>query len=343
MKHLLRRISVIRLHYAQRVVLYSFFIPTLFFWTVAQLFGEWVWPLDTLNQFHTQFIYVFLLFAIIFNLAGRRTGMHLSTVALIFLLMQALPLYIKQQRPPCPPASCQSEALRIVHYNVYFENRNLDGLLKWAAEISPTTDILVFNEIPVQWQRRLHKFQSQYYKYGVITSQAAPYDIAVFSHVPLSQIESWGEAHQGAGNVRNIAVRVHGKTANLGIPFQLYAVQVASPVSEVSWENRNSALRFHAVQLRDYAYPRQIFVGDLNTTRFSAWYRRVMRTTGLKDAQQGFGLMPTWSFFFKTNLFNGLQLDHMLVSPEIYIEDRHTIGDYGSDHLPIYTKLWLYK
>ena len=338
MRHFIRRISVIRLQYAQRLLLYSFFIPTVFFWLLAQLVGEWVWPLDTLNQFQTQFIFVFLLFAFIFNLAGRPTGMHVSTLVLAFILMQVLPLYTKQPKPPCPPESCKAEALRIVQYNVYFQNRNLAGILKWATEISKTTDILVFHEIPVQWQRPLHKLKAVY-PYMVITDNAAPYDMAVFSHIPLSQIESWGDG----GVVRSVAIRVHGATPAVGLPFQLYGVHVASPVSQVSWENRNEALRFHGWQLRDYVQPNQIFLGDLNTTYFSAWYRRLLRTTGLKDAQLGFGLMPTWSFFFKTNLFNGLQIDHMLVSPEIYIEDRHTLGDYGSDHLPVYTKLWLYK
>lgn len=337
MRHFLRRISVIRLHYANRVILYSFFIPTLTFWLLAQLMGEWIWPLDTLNQFQVQFACLFLLFAFVFNLAERRTGQHLSTLALLFILIQFLPLYIKEQRPPCPEATCQSEALRIAQYNVYYENQNLEDVLKWAKARAANTDILIFHEIPRQWQRRLRSLSAQY-PYNFITYDAWPYDMAVFSRIPLSQRESWGQ-----GRNRNVAIRVHGTTPNLHIPFQLYAVHVSSPLSLPAWRRRNNALRFHGWQLRDYVQPNQILAGDLNTTRFSAWYRRLERSSGLKDAQLGFGLMPTWSFFEKPTLLNGLQIDHMLVSPEIYIEDRHTLEDHGSDHLPVYTKLWLYE
>jgi endonuclease/exonuclease/phosphatase (EEP) superfamily protein YafD len=213
----------------------------------------------------------------------------------------------------------------------------MDGVLRWAEGLAANTDIVVFHEIPRAWQRPLRKL-IKFYPYSFITTDAAPYDMAVFSKIPLSQRESWG-----GDTERNIAIRVHGTTPKLNIPFQLYAVHVASPLSLKAWKRRNRALRFHGWQLRDFVQPNQIMLGDFNTTIFSAWYRRLERTSGLKNAQYGFGIMPTWSFFEKTTMFNGLQIDQMLVSPEIYIEDRRTLKDYGSDHLPTYTKLWLYK
>jgi hypothetical protein len=59
-RHFFRRISLIRMQYAQRLLLYSFFIPSFTFWLLAQLFGEWIWPLDMINQFQIQFSFVFL-------------------------------------------------------------------------------------------------------------------------------------------------------------------------------------------------------------------------------------------------------------------------------------------
>lgn len=324
------------MQYAHRLLLYSFFIPCFIFWMLAQLFGEWIWPLDMINQFQIQFFFVYLFFAFVFHLARRPTGLHLSTLAFLYIGLQLAPLYIKEDAPLCT-ANCQRESLQIVQYNVFYENRNIDGVIKWAEGLAANTDIVVFHEIPRTWQRPLRKL-IKLYPYSFITTDAAPYDMAVFSKIPLNQRETWGDDAE-----RNIAIRVHGTTPKLGIPFQLYGVHVASPLSLKAWKRRNHALRFHGWQIRDYVQPNQILVGDFNTTIFSAWYRRLERTSGLKNAQYGFGIMPTWSFFEKTTMFNGLQIDHMLVSPEIYIEDRHTLKDYGSDHLPTYTKLWLYK
>ena len=335
MRHLFRRISRIKLAYASRLLLYSFFIPFFLIWLLSQLFGEWIWPLDTIGQFQFQMALGFLFFAIIFHLAARRTGMHLATISLIVIFLNILPLYQKPPAPICTTA-CKAEPLRIVQYNVFYENHNLDGVLKWAAG-DKDVDIMIFHEIPRQWQRPLRKLKAQY-PYNFITTDANPYDMAVFSRIPLSQRESWG-----GDKDRNVAIRVHGVTPKENIPFQIYAVHVASPVSLTAWKRRNSALRFHGWQLRDFAQANQIMVGDLNTTRFSAWWRRLQRVSGLKDAQEGFGLMPTWSFFEETNRLNGIQIDHMLVSPGIYVEQRKTLADYGSDHLPVYTKMWLYK
>lgn len=336
-KHFFRRISGVRLQYAKRLVLYSFFIPLFSFWLLSQLFGEWIWLFDLINQFQIQFSFAFLLFAVVFHLAHRPTGLHLSTLAFLYIMLQLYPLYIKENARLCIPPECQKESLQIVQYNLFYENRNLGGVLKWAKDIALTTDLLVLHEIPSKWQLPLRRL-NKYYPYYFITTDAAPYDMAVFSKIPLNQRESWGDDAE-----RNVAIRVHGVTQKRAIPFQLYAIHVASPLSMKAWKRRNRALRFHGWQLRDFAQPNQILLGDFNTTIFSAWYRRIERVSGLRNAQYGFGIMPTWSFFEKTTMFNGLQIDHMLVSPEIDIEDRHTLGDYGSDHLPTYTKLWLYK
>lgn len=329
------RITKVRIRLAARMGLYSFFLPLLTGWLLTVLFGEWVWPLDTLGQFQFQMALGFLFSAVAFNVAGFKTGQHLATIAFISISVQFLPLYQKFPAPKCV-APCQQEPLRIVQYNIFYENRNIDGVLKWARE-AKDIDILVLVEISREWQRPLHRLK-KYYPYSFITTKANPYDIAIFSKVPLKKKETRGGMEE-----RNISVRVNGFTPRYGIPFEVYAVHVASPVSTKSWNRRNRALKSHGWQLRDFEYPNQIIVGDFNTTRFSAWFKRITRVSGLKDAQEGFGLMSTWSFFDHVDLFNGLQIDQMLVAPTIHVEQRKTMPDMGSDHLPVFTKLWLYK
>lgn len=337
MVHFFRRLSRLRLEYANRLVLYSFFIPLFTFWMLAQLFGEWIWPLDTLTQFQVQFFLAFLFFAIVFLLAERRTGLHLSTLALLFIGFQFLPFYIKEKSPECKAPQCVSETLRIVQFNVFYQNQQMEKVIDWARRVAPYTDMIVLHEIPPKWKPKIMDLKNLY-PYSFWTLDSEPYDMAVLSRMPISQRESWGGDEE-----RNVAIRVHGTTDKHAIPFQIYAVHVASPLSLKAWKRRNRALRFHSWQLRDFPQPNQIMLGDFNTTAFSAWWRRLVRSSGLKDAQRGFGLMPTWSFFEPPNLYNGLQIDHMLVSPEIFIEERLTLADMGSDHLPVFTRLKVFK
>lgn len=329
------RTARIRFRQAARILLYSALLPLLGFWLLWVAVGEWIWPLDTLGQFQFQISLCFLSLAFAFHAADFRTGMHAASIVFICIALDMLPLYHRPPEPVCT-AGCVRDSLTVVQYNIYYENRNTEGVIKWAKNASDV-DILILHEIPQEWQKPLAALK-QYYPYSFITSQANPYDMAVFSRVPIQQKETWGGME-----LRNVAIRVHGATPQHNIPFQVYAVHVASPVSIKSWKRRNRALKFHSWQLRDYEYPNQILVGDFNTTRFSPWFRRMMRVSGLRNAQNGFGLMPTWSFFEEVNLLTGLQIDQMLIDPSIWVEDRHTLSDMGSDHLPVYTKLWLYK
>lgn len=328
------RTAKIKLRQAARIALYSGLLPLFAFWVMWLLMGEWIWPLDTLGQFQFQLLLCFLFAAFAFQLAHFRTGMHLATIALICICLELLPLYQKPPEPACK-APCVKDSLKIVQFNIFYENRNTKQVINWAKKAD--ADMIILHEIPREWQKPL-KALRRYYPYSFITSQANPYDMAVFSRVPIKQKETWGGME-----LRNVAIRVHGQTKKHQIPFQVYAVHVASPISLKSWKRRNRALKFHGWQLRDYEYPNQMIIGDFNTTRFSPWFKRMQRVAGLNDAQEGFGLMPTWSFFEHTNRLNGLQIDQMLIAPGIWVEDRRTLGDMGSDHLPVSTKLWLYK
>lgn len=97
-----------------------------------------------------------------------------------------------------------------------------------------------------------------------------------------------------------------------------------------------------------------IVVGDLNTSPWSATFQHFLKSSGLQDSQQGFGLQPSWPTYIpKLNmplrLFNVtvpvtvIPIDHVLLSPDWAVLNRKTGLDIGSDHLPVIIQLQLTK
>src|SRR5262249_47853040 len=75
-----------------------------------------------------------------------------------------------------------------------------------------------------------------------------------------------------------------------------------------------------------------VLLGDLNATPWNFYFRRFVKSTGLKDSSMGFGLQPTWPAGF---LPLRIPIDHCLLSPELKVVRRLVGPNVGSDHLPL--------
>lgn len=87
-------------------------------------------------------------------------------------------------------------------------------------------------------------------------------------------------------------------------------------------------------------------VGDLNITMWSPYYKRFARQTGLRNARQGFGILPSWptketysQISPALSLLLAIPIDHCLISPEIKVLNIRTGPNVGSDHRPVITDL----
>jgi endonuclease/exonuclease/phosphatase (EEP) superfamily protein YafD len=77
-----------------------------------------------------------------------------------------------------------------------------------------------------------------------------------------------------------------------------------------------------------------MLMGDLNTTMWSPYFHELETQAGLRNARDGFGILPTWPQKGQWPMFR-IPLDHCLVSPEIRVEAFRVGSNIGSDHLPI--------
>ena len=72
---------------------------------------------------------------------------------------------------------------------------------------------------------------------------------------------------------------------------------------------------------------------------WSPFYRSMMETSGLRNARQGRGILPTHSIVTPRFAALSAPLDHCLVTPDIQVKDFKLGPAIGSDHLPIIAEL----
>ena len=79
-----------------------------------------------------------------------------------------------------------------------------------------------------------------------------------------------------------------------------------------------------------------ILAGDLNAAPWTAVFDK-LRAVGLKDSSEGKGLQFTWPSMWLS--FMRIPLDHILISKNVVVLERRTLGYNGSDHFPVFVRL----
>ena len=117
-----------------------------------------------------------------------------------------------------------------------------------------------------------------------------------------------------------------------GRALDVLATHPVPPKDRIQTGARNE----HLVDLADEATAggRPLLLGgDLNATPWSPHFRRLVREGRLADSGRVFGLQGTWPSFAPAWL--RIPIDHVLVSPQLRVRDRHTGRPFGSDHVPL--------
>ena len=78
-----------------------------------------------------------------------------------------------------------------------------------------------------------------------------------------------------------------------------------------------------------------VLAGDLNVTMWSPHYIDFIRTSGLTNARDGYGIGGTWPSI----PLLGLPIDHILTTKGSWIGDFRVHSGVGSDHLPVSVEL----
>jgi endonuclease/exonuclease/phosphatase (EEP) superfamily protein YafD len=249
-----------------------------------------------------------------------RWAITLGAAALLTLFtMLAIPVTGAPQPAATPPT------LRLLVYNIYHLNPDLAAVV---AEVERADADLVFlMEYSDAIQQQIEPAFSAY-PYRLIEPSRFTMGLALFSRFPLEQ----------AVVQRNPATR---------IPIFDVTVRVAETtvhfVGGHPWPPQLRWGQLHRDQMADItavaaqaAHP-LIVAGDFNAAPWSFVLADLAAQANLRHVRQQFDWRSTWSSLPLV----GLQLDHVLVSPEWHIHAYEHGNAGGSDHVPLIIDLRL--
>lgn len=285
----------------------------LFMATVFSFLGRFCWVCDLFSHFRVQ---VFQIALILIGLAIWKKSNPLLIVFIVLACLNyafVLPLYFGR-----PPAATEKPA-RAMLMNILASNGNAERVL--AAIKAADPDLLLLEEVTPKWAKKLASLD---YPYRVADVRDDCFGIMLLSRYPLSNTNVIFVGTAGVPTLTADVYLPQGEISLIGThplpPFNAeYSrhrnAQLAALPEVVSWQ-KNPVL----------------LIGDLNSSPWSFYFKRLLKQSGLKNSMQGFGFQPSWPAGFR---LMRIPIDHVLHDEDIVIHNRAVGGNVGSDHLPV--------
>ena len=220
--------------------------------------------------------------------------------------------------------------LRVLQFNVGRQNQDWQNFAEWIRPRVDSFDIIVLLENTPSWAAVI-KGLSNKFPAHVQVSRTDSYGIAVFSRLPGSRFTL-----HNLGTDRVPAVELNARLG--GRRLTAIAAHTYAPIGRMMSDRRNAQLQEVAEWIVTAPPGHKVLLGDLNLTPFSPRFRHLLKATGLSDAQNGLGLLPTWAPNVFPTTF-GLPIDHTLISDTLSVSYRTCNERFGSDHCPVVTEL----
>ena len=292
--------------------------------TIMTFLGRVWWGFELATHFRVQYIILFSILTVAMLFKRRWALLAISGTCMLIHLFAVLPVYFNHLEKP---AEQPSEPIKILFSNVRGKNTHHDLVLNLISREAP--DVVVLQEVNDNWIQSLEPLDNTY-PYRQVVRTKYYERLALFSRLPImtSRNMSFGN-YQVPTLIATLNFRNHRLT--------IYTAHLTSPTSPQDAQARNQELKLIASEINSAREP-AILVGDLNITPWSPYFNDLMRSTGLKDSRDGFGIQASWPSYLPPFL---IPLDHCLVHPSIQVLDRR-LGPYiGSDHYPILLELAL--
>ena len=220
--------------------------------------------------------------------------------------------------------------LRVISANVYDANSSPEQVLDFVRREEGDIVILIDAERD-RWQPVLAEIDALYrHQAPEMWSQGGP--IILFSRFPILRHE---KVHPPGGQRPYLE-------ADLAIDERIVTVVGVHPASPTVTDpaqsrQRNRSLNHIGGTIEDRNQP-LIVAGDFNTTPWSPHFRDLLAASGLRNAAQGQGWIPTWPRQFWPVQ---VPIDHVLVRGPVVVEQVRRGASIGSDHYPVIADLRL--
>jgi len=286
--------------------------------SLISFFGHHVF-LELATHFRLQYVLVSTVCIFLFIALRSWKLLPLAVCCALLNLAYVLPYYFAAPQREKYSSATQ---LRLMQVNVLGSNRKYLKLLETVREADP--DLIVLQELTEAWWKQIQVLEADY-PYHKAVPKPGGSGMAVLSRYPLEDVEILT-----LDSSTHIALRA---SVNIeGTLVSVLSLHPPTPVLNAKFKNRNEQFTRAAAILRTTNGPR-VLIGDLNTTMWSPYFVDLVRESGLRDARQGFGLMPSWPVPLPA--FLQLPIDHCLVSEDVMIAGIRTGRRTGSDHRPL--------
>ena len=297
--------------------------------TVFVLFARLWWVFDLFTHFRLQYFVAAVILAVV-ALAVRAypTAAVLAAVALGHGLV-IKDLWFGESGLE---AGREGLPLRVITANVYDSNRTPDKVLDFVRRHEGDIVILI-DAKRERWNAVLADIGALYpHRASAARREGSP--IILFSRYPVLRHESV----QPPGGERPYL------EVDLAIDERVVTVLGVHPASPTLTDpsdsrKRNRSLNHIGRSIQDRDRP-LIVAGDFNITPFSPHFRDLITASGLRNAAQGQGWIPTWPREFWPIR---VPIDHVLVRGAFAVRSLTRGPSIGSDHFPVIADLKLLK
>lgn len=279
------------------------------------------WPGDLFAPFRLQYAALFLGAGVVAVVLRQRAAAVLAVALFLWQAVSLVPLVVEPDR-----GEPSGGSVRLVHANVLAPNDNYADVAAWVAE--QDADVIFLQEATPAWGRAMAKATTgllsgwEVVDTGTVQPGTHGVMLLVRSGLDVTGVDVVVGRHPTVA----VTVNVDGRA------LLIYSLHTVIPLYPGGTRIADAQIDVAAQTVVDHGGP-AVVVGDLNATRWSPVYRRLMDQVELRDAADGSGLTGTWP----TRLwFTGrIGIDHVLVTPEVCSFNRRLGPDNGSDHLPI--------
>ncbi len=296
---------------------------------ICSLLADFYWFFELFSHFVPQYALASLLLFVTLLISKRRVW---AVVALAIFAGQAYKMAPMFNKNLGEIAEFERyDSVNVLQYNVHRGNKNVEQMTRWIISMSEDVDIVVLLEVTERWDEALKRIRWAY-PYHIKKELRGDRSMAVFSRLYIDELEI-----KNIGEDKVPMVVMRGETTGYEVPFVLYGIHPPPPILPNYAMRRNNILMSAAKNMAMESAKYKMIVADFNTTRFSPWFKKMVKKSGLRDSNEGVGLISTWPRFVPEPF--GIAIDNILISDSIKVEKKETGPAMGSDHFPIITSL----
>jgi len=277
---------------------------------------------DLLSHLVPHYLTIQVICLIVFFILRYFKTSCLAALFIVYNVILLAPLFL-----PASTGSMEGgEKLKLLVFNINLRNDAVEDVVEYVKRMDP--DVFCLLETDLSWESIYNNNFKNIYGFKKSELRTDCFGVLFCSRLPVKDANI---IYLSESKVPSTSAKVILK----GREIQITVVHPLPPGKQWTFEDRNMFLQ-NVGELMKANGGLQILTGDLNTTPWNWSFRKLLKTSGLKDSGRGLGFQPTW---LAGSTFLKMPIDHCLISPEIAVIKREIGPVLGSDHYPQYLEL----